>query len=116
MVTKRQIGSVESPESPHPWYELEVRNDAPYIVADKDGGTAFDMSDTAHKAPSFVDLPDPAQRAMSKDVVYAVTESGEFIAYEPGDDLASQGISLRAHLAFYDSEADEFTVLEFTER
>lgn len=113
---KRQIKSVRDETDPHPWYSVEVSNEIPEIAEDRDGGTSFDLGDgTQPKVPSFVDLPDPAQKAMSKDAVYAVTEAGEFIAYEPGTDLVAEGISLRAHLEWCDSEANEFTVFEFVE-
>lgn len=114
MVQKRQIRSVESGDNPHPWYELQINSDEPEITADKDGGLGPTVTGPAN-VPDFVDLPAPAQRAMSKDVVYAVTGAGEFIAYETGTDLSERGVSLRAHLAWYDSEADEFTILEFVE-
>lgn len=114
MVVTRSIGSVEDPDDPHPWYDVEVNNGQPEILADKDGGLDGEVTGAA-AVPDFADLPDPARRAMSSDVVYAVTEAGEFIAYEAGTDLSEHGVSLRAHLGWYDSEADEFTVLEFTE-
>lgn len=114
MVRKRQIRSVESDDHPTPWYEIQITNGEPEITADKDGGLDGTVTGTAN-VPDFVDLPTPARAAMAKDAVYAVTEGGEFIAYEPGIILSEHGVSLRAHLAWYDSDADEFTILEFVE-
>jgi hypothetical protein len=115
MQTKK-IKSVKDGSNPKPWYSVEVSSGIPEIAEDKDGGTGLDMGGgTQPSVPSFVDLPDPAQAAMQKDAIYAVTGSGEFIAYEPGTNLSEHGVSLRAHLAWYDSETDEFTVLEFIE-
>lgn len=116
MVTTKKVGSIESAESPYPWYDLEIRDNAPYIVTDKDGGTSVDLSDSAHSVPSFSSLPEPAASVMSSDAVYAVTDGGDYIAYEPGTELSDQDVSLRAHLASYDSASDEFTLLEFVER
>lgn len=116
MTVEKTIKSVKSADDPHPWYDVQVNSDIPEIAEDRDGGTDFDMGGgTQPQVPSFVDLPEPAQKAMSSDVVYAVTESGEFIAYEQGTGLSEHGISLRAHLAWYDSDANEFTVLDFIE-
>jgi hypothetical protein len=115
MVIKKQIQSVKDATDPRPWYEVHISSGRPEVVSDNDGGTNFDMSGTSAKTPSWSSLPDPAGSLMSSDAIYAVTESGEFIAYKPGKILAEEGISLRAHLAWYDSATDEFTVLEFVE-
>jgi len=115
MTEYQKIASDESLESNYPWYVVEINDKIPEITEDKDGGTEFDMGGMKPSVPSFVDLPDPAQAAMQKDAVYAVTEKGEFIAYGQGTNLAEHGISLRAHLAWYDSAVDEFTVLELVE-
>lgn len=115
MTRYKQIKSVKDESTPKSWYGVEISNGEPEIVADNDGGLSATVTGTAN-VPSFVDLPDPAQGSMSTDVVYAVTTDGEFIAYEKGTELSQHGVSLRAHLAWYDSAADEFTVLEFVEQ
>lgn len=112
---EKQVRSIQDESHPAPWYEVEMNNDEPEIIRDSDGGTETSVTGTAN-VPDFADLPTPAQSAVSKDVVFAVTEGGEFIAYEKGTELAEHNISLRAHLAWYDSETDEFTVLDFVER
>lgn len=116
MVKTKQITSVKDPDDGHPWYDVQINSGLPEVASDNDGGTSFDMSDVSASTPPFSSLPSPAASAMAEDAVYAVTESGEFIAYEPGRDLSEQGISLRAHLAWYDSSSDEFTVLDFVEK
>lgn len=96
-----------------PNYAVTITNNEPKIAEDRDTGVKKTVTG-APSVPSFVDLPAPAQAAMSKPVRYAVTESGEFIAYNPEEsDLNGNGVSLRAHLAKYDPETDEFVVLEF---
>lgn len=113
----KPIQSVKDPDDSHPWYEVDINADGePEIATDNDGGTGFDMGGgTTATVPNFVDLPSPAQKAMSKDTVYAVTTDGQFIAYDRGTTLADHGVSLRAHLAWYDAATDEFIVLEFVE-
>lgn len=115
MVKNRQIKSIKDSNEPQPWYDVQISDGLPEVVSDNDGGTGFDMSGVAASTPAFSSLPNPAASAMANDAIYAVTESGEFIAYEPGTNLSENGVSLRAHLAWYDSETDEFTVLEFVE-
>lgn len=115
MTKYKQIKSVKDPSTSQPWYDVQISSGLPEVVSDNDGGTSFDMSGVSASTPSFSSLPSPAASAMAADAIYAVTESGDFIAYEPGTDLSEHGISLRAHLAWYDSDTDEFTVLEFVE-
>lgn len=142
-----QTGSVQSPESPYPWYEIEIRDGAPVIVSDTDGATNFDLSLVTHSVPDFVDLPAPAVSAMADDVAYVILQTGEFVAlpytngYGLTDDVIQAGMEaeldlkkrighahpdaeigdvvlspIRAKLAWYDSDADEFTIREFVER
>lgn len=86
------------------------------IVKNRDCGTDFDIGGgTQSNLSSFVDPPEPAQKVMSKDATYAVTTGGEFIAYEPRTDVSEHGVSLSAYLAWYDSEAYEFTAFDFFE-
>lgn len=115
MVNKKQIKSVKDPAAPQPWYDVQISNGLPEVVSDNDGGTAFDMAGVSAKTPAFSSLPSPAASAMAENAIYAVTDGGEFIAYEPGAVLEDEGISLRAHLAWYDSATGEFTILNFVE-
>lgn len=115
MVQKHQITSVKDASVPKPWYHVEINSGRPEIADDRDGGTSFDMSGVKASTPSWSSLSSPPARSMQQDVIYGVTESGEFIAYEKGTDLSDHGVSLRAHLAWYDASADEFTALEFVE-
>lgn len=109
----KQISSVEDADDPHPWYDVQITDGRPEIASDSDGGTGFDMSATKAQAPDWASAPSPPARATQTDVTYAVTEAGEFSAYTAAD--VEDVPPLRAHLAWYDADADEFTVVEFTE-
>lgn len=115
MTVKKKIRGIKDPDDSHPWYVTEITNGLLEITEDMDGALDVDLRGATPNVPDHVDLPEQAQAAMDSDAVYAVTTDGEFIAYEPSADLAAHDISLRAHLAWYDSDADEFTVLEFVE-
>lgn len=112
----KQITSVKDPSNEKPWYDTKINsNGRPEIATDNDGGTSFDLSGSAASAPSWSDAPSPPAKSMSTDAIYGVTETGDFIAYTPGTNLSDHGVSLRAHLAWYDSATNEFTVLDFVE-
>lgn len=116
MVSYKQITSVKDANNEKPWYDVQINSDGrPEIAADNDGGTSFDMSGVAAASPSWSNAPSPPAKAMSTDAIFAVTGSGDFIAYTPGTDVSEQGVTLRAHLAWYDSGTNEFTVLDFVE-
>lgn len=114
MVKKRQIQSVEDESSPKVWYETAIKNGQPEILEDRDGGLSTTITGTA-TVPNFADISSPAKQPISMDVSYAVTADGKFIAYDSDADVSDHGVNLRAQLAWYDSDADEFTVLEFVE-
>jgi hypothetical protein len=110
----RQIRSVESADAPNPWYAVDVNdsNGDVEILEDKDGGRSAPLQNASTNIPDHVDLPDQAQVSGSGRVVYAVTENGEFVSYDP---LNADPPPLRAHLGFYDPETDTLTLLEFVE-
>lgn len=116
MVIQQQIKSVKEASNPKPWYDVQINSGLPEIVSDNDGGTTFDMSGASANTPSWSSAASPPAASMTTDVIYAVTESGDFVAYTPGASLSSHGVSLRAHLAWYDSAANEFTILDFVEQ
>lgn len=107
---RKQITSSSDPDDSLPWYEMDLSNAPPEITTDNDGGTDADTAKTTIEAIGEVDPDDPKQ-----NVVYAVTVAGKYICYPQGRNLTADGISLRAHLAWYDAENDEFTILEFVE-
>jgi hypothetical protein len=106
----KQITSVKDADNPKPWYEIDLSNAPPEITQDNDGGTDHDTASASIESINGADADNPSQ-----DVVYAVTEGGRYICSPRGYDLSQDGISLRAHLAWYDADADEFTVLEFVD-
>lgn len=116
MTQYKQITSVKDATNEKPWYDIQINSGRPEIATDNDGGTNFDMSGVAASTPAWSSLSSPPAKAMQKDAVYGVTNTGEFIAWEKGKDLSEEGISLRAHLTWYDSATDEFTVLDFVEK
>jgi len=109
MITK-QIKSVKDGSNAKPWYEIDLSNAPPEITQDNDGGTGHDTAFVSVESVGDVDPDDP-----SRNAVYAVTDGGRYICYPQSYRLSQDAISLRAHLAWYDSDADEFTVLEFVE-
>lgn len=111
----KPIKSVKDPLDDKPWYTVDISNGLPEITDDKDGGTSFDMTGVSASSPTWSDAASPPAASMTQDVIYGVTESGDFVAYTPGTDLSDHGVSLRAHLAWYDSATNEFTVLDFYE-
>lgn len=116
MVTKKQISSVKDASDPRPWYDVRISSGLPEITSDNDGGTTFDMSGISASTPSWSAAPSPPAEPMITDVIYAVTESGEFAAFTPATDVSEHAVNLRAHLAWYNSETNEFTVLDFVEQ
>lgn len=111
-VEYQQIRSIEDPEDSHPWYSVEVDGEDVKVVEDKDGGREAGLQNARTAIPDHVDLSDQSAVSVSGQVVYAVTEDGEFIGYDP---VNADPPPLRAHLGWYDPETDTISLLEFVE-
>lgn len=114
MVTKKQIKSDSDPSNTKPWYDVQIDNGLPKVAdhADADVPDNAGLAGSEAKSPSWSSASGPPAKSMQQDVIYAVTESGEFVAYTDQDEDVPP---LLAHLAWYDNSTDEFTVLEFVE-
>lgn len=111
-IERRQIGSNSDPDDSSPWYVVETDQDELVITEDADGGRESALANVRTNLPGHVDLPGSSAVSESGQVTYAVTESGEFIAYDPANaDIPP----LRAHLGWYDPSSDVLTLLEFVE-
>lgn len=110
MTKKIQIQSVKDASNPKPWYEVNLENGPPEITDDSDGETDFNASEATVEAVGDINPDAPVT-----DCIYAVTVDGRYICYPKGRDLFDDEISLRAHLAWYDSDIDEFTAIEFVD-
>ena len=95
-----------------PYYVVEVEDGEVVIKEDKDGGRNPGLQNARTNVPDHVDPPDESEVSGSGEVVYAVTEDGEFISYDPVD---ADPPPLRAHLGWYNPDEDELTLLEFVE-
>lgn len=128
-IQRLTFGSVESPDSESPWYAVEVQGSDVVVAEDKDGGRRSDgLSVAATKVPDHVDLPDAATQPVNGRVQYAVTEDGEFIAFDP--DANPDLPEIRCKLGWYfadggthfhggdriDVPADTMLLLDFVER
>ena len=98
IVDYRTIRSSASVDDSRPYYDLSVDGDDLVVEIDGDGGTEVDLSGESIRVNT------------SQDSVVAVSSEGELISYPNGEDH-----DLRAHLAWFDSESDTLTVLEFVE-
>lgn len=95
-----QIRSSADPSDPQPWYDLAVDQGDLVIRDDRDGVPDVDLSGKRVSIDT------------SDDRVIAVKMDGSVDQFVPGDGSDI----LRAHLAWYDSEADTITILEFAEK
>jgi len=99
-VETKQIKSNADPTDNHPWYDVSVAEGVLSVDLDGDGGHKPDLTDES------------IQIGGSTDSVVAVEQDGGLVNYPTGSDSVPP---LRAHLAWYDSETDTITVLEFVE-
>ena len=96
----KQIASSASSDDNSPWYDLSVSNGQVTVDEDGDGGHDGDLTGES------------VQIETSADSVIAVEKGGGLISYKAATEDPP---SLRAHLAWYDSDADILTILEFVE-
>lgn len=101
--TRQEIRSDADPENPRPWYVLALDevNRTVRVTGDSDGGSGVDM---AGEDLDLSGVPDGTA------VRVAVTEAGDLVRYEPGDDVPP----LRAHLSDL-APVEDLTWLEFVE-
>lgn len=109
-VERREIASSSDPTDDHPWYELAVDEDAGTlrILDEADGGLTVPLS-SGEEAIGSEGGDDPG---LDDDRIWALTEDGELISYDPG---SADVPPLRAHLAWYHAATDTLEVLEFVE-
>lgn len=100
---RQQIKSISNPENSQPWYEFDLGEEADSvtIVTDNDAGLEADMAggrlDLRHVNPS-----EPFR--------IAITEDGEFIGYQMGNEAPP----LRTHLS-PPTTVQDLTLYEFVE-
>lgn len=101
--TRQQIRSDPDPNSSQPWYEfgLEEGNARVEVTADKDAGLGADMTGSVLDLGS-VNPTEPFR--------VAITEDGNLITYQMGEDVPP----LRAHLSPATTVQD-LTLYEFVE-
>jgi len=101
-VTKRPIKSTAAPDDTRPWYDLSVDDGVLTVDKDGDGGSPTDLTGDA------VDID------TSQNSIVAVDTNGELVS-APASSNGPMPDVYRAHLAWYDADADVVTVLEFAE-
>lgn len=89
-----------------PFYGLSDSR-PPEITADHDGKTDHNLANAEIEAIEDVDPYDPAV-----DCLYAATSDGRYVCVA---DDARRPDTVRANLAWFDADSDEWTVLEFIE-
>lgn len=112
----KTIESSPNEQDSRPWYKVEITDGTPRVVEQADADVPDDagLEGQTASSPEWSSLPNPPQQPMEYDATYAVSKSGDLIAFSPQGDLSDLP-ELLAHVAWYDAEADEFTVLEFVE-
>lgn len=110
-MNEKEIKSDSNTRNSKPWYNVEIQNGVPVIVDHADADAPNTAKGQSASPVSDSSLSGASRGVLETDATYAVTVSGEVVAFGSNDNVPE----MLSHIAWYDADADEFTVLKFVE-